>query len=118
MYDRIDIRARDCGTGINVRDKADHRNVLFLGRRGNRRHHVAVLIARCVREADRPQLGHELIQQHELLRGARVGRGLAVRLSVERDVTQESLDDTGFQAGDIGHRSSPLDLWRDGMTGG
>ena len=72
-----------------MRDEPDHRRVR---RARKRREDVAVLRQLDVVEADLAQLVGEEPREVELLGGARVARGALLRLRVDADVAEESLE--------------------------
>src|SRR5436190_14222825 len=93
MNDRVDVRARDCGRGIDVRDES-HNGYWDIGRyiRRNLAIYHAELTHANVRHAELPQLGDEKIRQRPLLCGARRGRLMVLRLRVDADVTKKWVD--------------------------
>ena len=94
VNDRIDAGAWRLGGGVDMGDEPDHRRV-----RGARkgREHVAVLRQLDVVEADLAKLAGEQPREIELLGGARIGRGALLRLRVDADVAEESLEHVGCQ---------------------
>jgi hypothetical protein len=95
MDDRLDPRARRVGARVDVGDEPDHRRLAVDGG-GKRGHHVAVVVERCVLDADGLQLLDEHPREVELprrTRGAPVGT--AARLGVDAHVALEAVQEVG-----------------------
>ncbi len=78
------------------RDGRDARGGVRGERRGNGPRHVPVLIDRRVLHAEGLEFADEEAEQIELFLGARVALGVLLRLRVDLDVAQETIQDGFF----------------------
>jgi hypothetical protein len=91
MHQRLDARAGSVRRHVNVRNQANDRRIRP-DRRGQRGHHVAVVVEESVVSPER----HELVDEHpaqvELAGRARAAGALARGLRVHARVTDEALE--------------------------
>ena len=91
----MDWAARRIRTRVEMRDKADDRRIVPVVRR-QRRHDVAVLVHRHLREADGPKLVSQVLGQHHLAGRRRAFLVVClIRLCIEGNIVAEPLHD-GF----------------------
>lgn len=94
-YDlRLDSGRGRVRCDVDVGEQGDRRQLALDGR-GKGRHHVAVLVKRGVSSSDLLELLDKQPGEVELLGGRRHRLGTGVRLRVDADITQETLERVG-----------------------
>jgi hypothetical protein len=88
---RLHVGAGKVGCRIHVGAEADHRHVVLVRVRGNRRIDIAVLVEMRVGDSDLEQLLDQQAAEILLLFGRRLAGGLGVGLGVDDDVTEEAV---------------------------
>jgi hypothetical protein len=100
---RLDVVGRGVVGDVDVREERNRRRGT-VGRRGQCREHVELLVELRVLEAELLELGDEQAREVELLRGARHGRCDRIGLRVDADVPEEALE--GIRRGREGERGA------------